>query len=167
MATSSDPLENLKNQAKELLRAVFAGTAEALQRVERHHPQFPRIASGVAPRDIKLTGAQLVIAREEGYESWPKMRAALQKHNLPIQWTHTRYETVLRVVKSAAFRLEPQATLEKSLNLEHDQPYIYDILRIVRDCPWMLKEEHAVDWDALIWDTYFAPDYGEYLPENE
>ena len=73
MSPTRDPLENRRKQAKELLRAVMAQDPGALERVRRHHPQFPH-----AGREIQLTDAQLVIAREHGFESWPKMKVAME-----------------------------------------------------------------------------------------
>ena len=61
-------LRQLKVQAKELVRAVRANDQTALGRVV---PYF-----GSAP-EFNLANAQLVIARENGYESWPKLRLAL------------------------------------------------------------------------------------------
>ena len=71
-------LEQYKKQAKELARDGSAGDAAALGRMERHHP---RSAEGGRPR-ITLTDAQLVIAREHGFESWPKFAAHITKVNL-------------------------------------------------------------------------------------
>ncbi|MEO7715075.1 MAG: ankyrin repeat domain-containing protein [Capsulimonas sp.] len=62
-------LAQLRTQAKELLQAVQASSPEAVTRFRAHHPRFP-IASP------KLTDAQLVLARELGYPSWPKLVAA-------------------------------------------------------------------------------------------
>ena len=58
-------LEQLRKQAKDLLRAHRAGDPEAIARVEAYRPKEP----------LKLTGAQLVIAREHGFASWPRLRA--------------------------------------------------------------------------------------------
>jgi ankyrin repeat protein len=58
-------LDQYKKQAKELTKAARAGDAHALTRIREHHP--PR--SDAAPR---LADAQFVIAREHGFESWPR-----------------------------------------------------------------------------------------------
>ena len=68
---SAPSLEQLRKQAKELLRAHRAGGPEALARVTAHHPQ--------PGEPLKLTGAQLVIAREHGFASWPKLRAYVER----------------------------------------------------------------------------------------
>jgi ankyrin repeat protein len=56
-------LEQYRKQAKDLLKACKAGEREALRRIQAHHP-----------RDAKLTlaAAQFAIAREHGFDSWPK-----------------------------------------------------------------------------------------------
>lgn len=72
----SDPLperpdlEQLRRRAKQLHDAAHDGDAAALQRVARHH-------SAEHPRALSLAAAQLVIARELGFASWPKLKAAV------------------------------------------------------------------------------------------
>ena len=63
-------LEQYKKQAKELLRDAAAGQPAALARVIRQHPRFRDLNPNPSPR-IALADAQLVLAREHGYESWP------------------------------------------------------------------------------------------------
>jgi ankyrin repeat protein len=72
MATASLPqdpaLDQLRNQARELQRAVRRGEPAALARVSRWHP-------GPPPADrFPLTAAQLVLARQHGFASWARMR---------------------------------------------------------------------------------------------
>jgi hypothetical protein len=62
----SSALEYRRKQAKALLRAYAAGDPAALSRFREHHP---RILSSPA----RLADAQLVIARDEGFASWPKL----------------------------------------------------------------------------------------------
>ena len=56
-------LDQLRRQARELLRAAAANDAEALHRIR-----------AVSQRQT-LSAAQLAIAREHGFASWPKLRA--------------------------------------------------------------------------------------------
>jgi ankyrin repeat protein len=72
MATAALPqdpdLGQLRNQARELQRAVRQGDSRALTRMSRWHPDPP-------PADrFPLTAAQLVLAREHGFTSWARMR---------------------------------------------------------------------------------------------
>jgi hypothetical protein len=66
-------LEQYKKQAKELLESYRSGDADALRRVEQHHVHSSKAvrAERGAPA-LVLADAQLVIAREHGFESWPK-----------------------------------------------------------------------------------------------
>ncbi len=57
-------LEQLRKQAKELLRACRDGDGAALERVRRHKPQAT---------DPSLADAQFALAREYGFESWPRL----------------------------------------------------------------------------------------------
>ncbi|HEV2779634.1 MAG TPA: ankyrin repeat domain-containing protein [Actinophytocola sp.] len=60
-------VEKLRKRAKDLLRDLRAGRPAALDRLAAHHPNPP-----APPR---LADAQLVIAREHGFPSWPKLHA--------------------------------------------------------------------------------------------
>lgn len=75
-------LEQLRKQAKELLRAYRAGDPAAAQRV---YAIVPRLAEAGPSSEAKLADAQFVIARELGFDSWPKLVhyvAALSSHGL-------------------------------------------------------------------------------------
>jgi hypothetical protein len=64
-------LEMQHKRAKALLRAAWAGRADALQRIRALHPKAP------APDTLKLADAQLVIARGYGFESWAAMKGKI------------------------------------------------------------------------------------------
>ena len=69
-------LEQQKKQARELLDAARAGDTAAVRRFRAHHP---RIAPDSAdPLPLSLHDAQLVIAREYGFPSWPKLKAHIE-----------------------------------------------------------------------------------------
>ncbi len=69
-------LEQQRKRAKELLRRAQAGDADALARFRRHHPDGRAISGAKLPdRLAHLTEAQLVIARELGTPSWPRLKA--------------------------------------------------------------------------------------------
>ncbi|MGH7693872.1 MAG: hypothetical protein ACRENH_02775 [Gemmatimonadaceae bacterium] len=57
-------LEQLRKQAKDLLRLVASGDATATQRIRNVLPKVT---------EASLGDAQFVIAREYGFESWPKL----------------------------------------------------------------------------------------------
>jgi len=74
-------LEQYRKQAKELARACGLRTPEALTRVQLHHPRFARLGPDDM-QSVTLTDAQFVIAREHGFESWPKFAAHITTLNL-------------------------------------------------------------------------------------
>ena len=63
-------LEQLKHQAKDLLRAVRAGDANIVAEFQRNHPE------SVVPERPKLADAQLALARAYGLASWPRLVTA-------------------------------------------------------------------------------------------
>jgi ankyrin repeat protein len=63
-------LEQLKRQAKELLDAYRTGSPDAVAEVTAHH----RTAT---PDTFALHDAQFVLARSYGFQSWPKLKAAV------------------------------------------------------------------------------------------
>ena len=60
-------LDQLKHQAKDLLRDARRGDAEALADVRAHHPKPP------AAEETKLAHAQHALARSYGLASWPRL----------------------------------------------------------------------------------------------
>jgi Family of unknown function (DUF5990)/Domain of unknown function (DUF5655) len=60
-------LDQLRRQARELHRAALAGDADALRRL--------RQVSGT----VGLSAAQLAIAREYGFASWPQLKAEVER----------------------------------------------------------------------------------------
>ena len=61
-------LDQLRRQAKELLRAFIAGEPDAVNEVNTHY-------RGADPGNFALHDAQLVLARAYGFASWPKLKA--------------------------------------------------------------------------------------------
>lgn len=75
---SRPSLEQLRNQAKDLLKAQKAGDAGANERVRQVHPRWSGAAGSGSPPGISLSDAQLVIAREYGFSSWSKLKAHVE-----------------------------------------------------------------------------------------
>jgi ankyrin repeat protein len=75
-------LEQYKKQAKELLKAYRSADVETIRRVKRNHPRFEKLAEpGFEISKFSLADAQLVIAREHGFESWPKFARRIEVIN--------------------------------------------------------------------------------------
>jgi hypothetical protein len=60
-------LDQLKHQAKDLLRAIKAGEPAATAQLLKHHPEKPQ------PAEAQLADAQLALARSYGLPSWPRL----------------------------------------------------------------------------------------------
>jgi ankyrin repeat protein len=72
-------LEYYKKQAKDLLKRHQAGDPETLNRLQQFHPRFGEEPKPEAPKlRVTLTHAQLVLAREHGFPSWPKFAARIE-----------------------------------------------------------------------------------------
>ena len=63
-------LDQLRRRAKELRALARRGDPAALERFQHHHPMSRR-------GEVPLAAAQLVIARELGFGSWPLLKAAV------------------------------------------------------------------------------------------
>ncbi|HEV9038232.1 MAG TPA: ankyrin repeat domain-containing protein [Puia sp.] len=63
-----------KKQARELLSQVRARVTDALDRIRRRHPHFQSTEDDTISIRLKLSDAQLVIAREYGFSSWTQLR---------------------------------------------------------------------------------------------
>jgi ankyrin repeat protein len=78
-------VEQYRKQAKDLVKACKSGDPGAVQRIKRYHPHASQL-SGSSDK-ITLANAQLVIAREHAFESWPKFAKhieALAAENSPV-----------------------------------------------------------------------------------
>jgi hypothetical protein len=73
----STNLEQQRKLAKELIRAARAGDETAVARIRAVRPD-----AGAQPRSLKLADAQLAVAREAGFDSWPKLAADLQERDV-------------------------------------------------------------------------------------
>jgi hypothetical protein len=94
-------LEQLKKQARDLLNSLHEGDQEALHRFTRafHVTQENRTT-------FKLTQAQLVLAREQGFPSWSQLAAWVSSGTLPtapeplVQLLAARAHHVRKAVES-------------------------------------------------------------------
>jgi hypothetical protein len=63
-------LDQLRNQAQDLLRSIRSSEPAAVAEFRKHHPQAPD------PAVAKLADAQLALARSYGLPSWPRLVTA-------------------------------------------------------------------------------------------
>ena len=76
-------LEQLKNLAKDLVKGSKAGDPGAAARIREYLPRHSRSSiETIIEMPITLSDAQLVIAREHGFPSWPKLKAHIEERGL-------------------------------------------------------------------------------------
>jgi ankyrin repeat protein len=136
-------LDQLKHQAKDLLRAVRAGDPEAVAEFARLHPE------AVPPASAKLSDAQLVLARSYDAPSWPRL---VQACRLTEAIWEDDIETVQRLVSANPHLLHESALVRESnwgppmsyaANLGRDA-----IIRLLHDLG-ATGHAHAIDRAAL------------------
>lgn len=98
-------LDFYRKQAKSLLKSAQSGDAAALNRISRQTP-------GLLPGSVALHHAQLAVAREQGFSSWPRFRAFIAQSALDFQGvTETFIRASLSDLKSAAKMLAQNPNL--------------------------------------------------------
>jgi hypothetical protein len=92
-------LEQLHRQAKELLRALHAGDADAMAQWREHHPESSD------PSAAKLSDAQLVLARSYGAPGWTRLAHAVQLAE--AIWGDDDGKVLALITRDAALLHEP------------------------------------------------------------
>src|ERR1051326_3815757 len=123
-------LEQFKKQAKDLLKTVKSGQPQPLQsilqRIKKDHPRLGRLAD-LKPEGtrLRLADLQFVIARDYGFESWPKFTKHIRGLTLKTS-SPSRFESAVdAVVTGDVARLErllrenPELVRERSARLHH------------------------------------------------
>ncbi len=103
-------LEQQKKQARDLLRAIRSGNADAFSRLRRHHARWAAVDEGAVRQLVSLHDAQFVLAREQGFASWPKLKAYAEPSSrsnhtrlfvADVAWITDRVHGLLRTRSSA------------------------------------------------------------------
>jgi len=93
-------LEQLKKQAKALLKEYQSAAPLALARVCEHHPRWRKASDAfVASNPFTLSDAQLVLAAEYGFETWSVLKA-----HVLAQEESPSIEATIRSLQDAAGR---------------------------------------------------------------
>jgi len=80
---SNPDLTHLKYQAKDLLKEHAACAPGAAQRLREFDPRFGRATdSEIFGAELKLSDAQLAIAREYGFPSWTRLKRHIERPTL-------------------------------------------------------------------------------------
>jgi hypothetical protein len=127
---ASPSLEQYKKQAKDLLKNSKSGQGEALQltlqRIKKDHPRFGRLEElELKGAKLALADAQLVIAREHGFESWPKFAKhieGLTRKNSPVSMFESAVDAVVTGDIAKLDQLlgeNPELIRERSAFLHH------------------------------------------------
>src|SRR5262245_60697375 len=75
-----------KREARELLADLKAGRPEAAERIRARHPKFKNVTDVArAGATFKLADAQLVLAREYGFSSWPEMKRRIEANDAAVE----------------------------------------------------------------------------------
>jgi hypothetical protein len=103
-------LEQYRKQAKALLKNQTNGDADALERMRQHHPRLAKLTeSAFRGGKFLLADAQLVVAREHGFESWPRFAKHVEALSRKSSST-SRFESAVDAVIAG-----DTATLERLL----------------------------------------------------
>ena len=70
-------LEQQKKRARELLRGIRHGDADAIGRLRRYHTRWADADESTLRQFVALHDAQFALAREQGFVSWPKLKASM------------------------------------------------------------------------------------------
>src|SRR5216684_4356757 len=98
---SNPNLDHLKYQAKDLLKEHAARDHGAAQRLREFHPRFHRATDAdIFSAHLKLSDAQLTIARESGFPSWARLKEHIEKPTLADKLSLPHHERI----EDAAFR---------------------------------------------------------------
>ena len=80
---SNPNLDHLKYQAKDLLKGHASRNPGVAQRIREFHPRFRNATDAeIFGATLSLSDAQLAIARESGFPSWPRLKAHIEKPTL-------------------------------------------------------------------------------------
>jgi hypothetical protein len=128
-------LDQLKHQAKDLLRAIHAGDSIALEELKEFHPSPPN------PTDAKLADAQLVLARSYYASSWTRLVQAVEL--VTAIWNND-IKTVRDLVTANPNLIHEQALIRPDSNWGPPMTYAANVGRddIIRMLDKMGAKDH-------------------------
>jgi hypothetical protein len=88
-------LDHLKYQAKDLLKYHAERRPDVAQRIREFHPRFKDASDAdIFGAHLKLSDAQLTIARESGFASWPRLKRHIEQPTLADRLTLPHHERI-------------------------------------------------------------------------
>ena len=153
-------LAQLRKRAKELLQKLHNGDPSAIDRLRKYRQ---------AVRDPILADAQFVLAREHGFESWPRLVQHVQTTQPPEleQYRHIAVDLVA-VYNSADLQAAKRLNdlFHSTLEVQQIRDFIRDKLFNLPDTQGRIDNFTLVDaqlvlaqlvgfkdWDELVWST--------------
>ncbi|MEO5923198.1 MAG: ankyrin repeat domain-containing protein [Bryobacteraceae bacterium] len=103
-------LDQQKKQARELLRGIRSGDVDALARLRSQATRFTDVDDATIRQQAALHDAQFVLAREQGFASWPKLKLYAEPSHVArhsrlyvadMQWIAQRVRGLVRTRGSA------------------------------------------------------------------
>ena len=153
-------LEQQKKQAREFLRALRAGNPDALARLRARHLRWNDLPDEEVRQDVALHDAQFVMAREQGFASWTKLKAyAAPSPDIrysrlfvaDVRWISERVQGLLRTRQSAGpAALEQIRAWHPRFGALSDQEILATQFTEA-DAQLVYAREHGFDtWDDLV-----------------
>ena len=140
-------LDQLKHQAKDLLRAIHAGEPDAIAELREYHP------NNIEPSAAKLADAQLVLARSYEASSWTRLVQEAVRSLVHAIWDDN-IDVVRELVTSNPNLIHEDALIRKNSNWGKPMSYAANVGRdrIIRSMLHSLgatDHEFALDRAAL------------------
>ncbi len=153
-------LKQLKLQAKELRKAHAGGDQDACRRIRIHLRRFKDI-SVPGEHELSLAEAQLIIARENGFRSWPKFKKHIEagRHMTPDAFEKTVSSIITGDANALLYLLDLQPDL---VHGRSDAPHRATLLHYVSangvEDHLQKTPANAVEIADMLLDAGAAPD---------
>lgn len=150
-------LGQLRKQAKELLQQLRNGDPSAAERLRKYKANAS---------DPILADAQFVLAREHGFDSWPKLVHYIQAAQTPALEEHRRIAEDLVAVYNSADReavTRLNNLFHSELNVEQIRDFIRDKLFNLPDAEGRLNNFTFFDAQLVVARLYGFKDWAELV----
>lgn len=153
-------LEQLRKQAKELLRSLCNGNLSAIGRLHLYKPDV---------LEPILADAQYVLAREHGFDSWPRLVHHIQVAKLPQLEEHQRLaEDLVAAYNSAdaAAITRLNDLFHSALNVEQIRDFVRDKLFDIPDAERHINNLSLPDAQLVLARLYGFKDWDAFLQSS-
>jgi hypothetical protein len=157
---SRPSLDQLRKQAKELLQQLRIGDPAATDRLRKYKPNVS---------EPILADAQFVLAREHGFENWPKLVHHIQAAQPPDLQEHRR---IAEDLQSAYNSGDPEAAarlndlFHSTLNIEQIRDFIRDKLFNFPDTQRRINNFTLSDAQLVVARLYGFRDWTEFVQSS-